>query len=155
MVMILRSVAPNWEIRDSDGNVDLSKMAKCVKFRPTRDRDEFFGDASEESKAKYGPADEREARKICNGDDDGIVCPMREDCLFFALLNNEHYGTWGGLSVEQRHYIRRNHPRENWQWALAPALDEDGNLDLNESGKPNRLVGSPSTPPPRNYPAFS
>lgn len=144
MVMVLRSESPDF----------VAGGAKCLDFPPTRERDEWFGDATDHSKRLYGPALEEDARRICNGDDDGIVCPMREDCLFFALLNNEHYGVWGGLSVEQRHHIRRNNPRDNWQWALAPALREDGELDLAEDGTPNRRVGSPTTQPPRRYPAF-
>jgi Transcription factor WhiB len=136
MVMILRSLAPFWE----------EEGAKCIDFAPTSEHDDWFGDGPD--------ASEEEARKVCNGTDDGIICPAREQCLFFALLNNEHNGTWGGLTVDQRHYIRRNYPEDQWQWALAPRLRKDGELDLRKDGKPRRRVGSLTTQPPRKYPRF-
>lgn len=30
------------------------------------------------------------------------VCPVRRDCLLFALLANERHGVWGGLSHIER-----------------------------------------------------
>lgn len=37
-----------------------------------------------------------EARAIC------FRCPVRAECLEWALENNERYGLWGGLSERQR-----------------------------------------------------
>ena len=33
------------------------------------------------------------------------VCPIREQCLEFALANNEAYGIWGGLTPSERSAI--------------------------------------------------
>lgn len=41
-----------------------------------------------------------EAREICWG------CPVRTDCLQYALDNREIFGVWGGLSEKQRRRIR-------------------------------------------------
>lgn len=34
-------------------------------------------------------------------------CPVIEDCLQYALENNERHGIWGGLSERQRRQLRR------------------------------------------------
>ena len=41
------------------------------------------------------------AKAICDG------CPVRQQCLQYALDNNEHRGIWGGVSIE---VYRRNNP---------------------------------------------
>jgi WhiB family redox-sensing transcriptional regulator len=41
-----------------------------------------------------------EAVAICQG------CPVRAECLEYALINNEQFGVWGGLSERQRKRIR-------------------------------------------------
>lgn len=38
----------------------------------------------------------RDAKRVCMG------CPVREQCLEYALENVERYGVWGGLSERQR-----------------------------------------------------
>lgn len=43
----------------------------------------------------------RGAKEICNN------CEVREDCLDYALDNNENYGVWGGLTAEERMKLRR------------------------------------------------
>ena len=35
-------------------------------------------------------------------------CPVRSECLEFALTNNERFGVWGGLTFRQRARIRRH-----------------------------------------------
>lgn len=42
-----------------------------------------------------------QARQVCQG------CEVREDCLDYALENNERHGIWGGLSERQRRMMRR------------------------------------------------
>lgn len=41
-----------------------------------------------------GPAPR--ARRIC------AVCPVRAECLAFALATGAEFGIWGGLNVEER-----------------------------------------------------
>jgi hypothetical protein len=108
--MHLRLNAPEW---DGGGNPD--KEATCRKFRPTREHDDFFGD---------GTGEESEAKHVCNGTYTGRVCPLREQCLQFALVNNEHYGVWGGLTVLERAYIRRFVPKEDWSFENAPTRED-------------------------------
>jgi WhiB family redox-sensing transcriptional regulator len=36
------------------------------------------------------------ARGVCE------ACPVRQECLSYALEANERYGMWGGLSQDQR-----------------------------------------------------
>jgi WhiB family redox-sensing transcriptional regulator len=35
-------------------------------------------------------------------------CPVREDCLDFALLTNQQYGVWGGMDEDERRALRRS-----------------------------------------------
>lgn len=41
------------------------------------------------------------ARRLC------FSCPVREECLEFAVNNNIREGVWGGLSPRQRAALRR------------------------------------------------
>lgn len=43
----------------------------------------------------------RRAQAICAG------CPVRDDCLEYALVHNEDHGVWGGASERRRRQIRR------------------------------------------------
>jgi WhiB family redox-sensing transcriptional regulator len=45
------------------------------------------------------------AKKICRG------CPIRLQCLEFALDNNERYGVWGGLTERERGSLLRRLPK--------------------------------------------
>lgn len=43
----------------------------------------------------------RDAKKICT------TCEVRAQCLEYALLNDERFGIWGGLSERERRRLRR------------------------------------------------
>lgn len=109
MVLRLREAAPhnNWE------------GAKCHKLTITGDNDPFFNEE-----------DMEEAINYCNGEADGIVCPLRTQCLIFALSNNEKLGVWGGTSEITRKAIRKKYPPKgaktnpDWEW-----LTEDDALE--------------------------
>lgn len=42
-----------------------------------------------------------EAKETCRG------CPVRQECLDYAMVNGERFGVWGGLSVRERRSLRR------------------------------------------------
>jgi WhiB family redox-sensing transcriptional regulator len=43
----------------------------------------------------------QEAKQVCEG------CPVRAECLEYALTENIGHGIWGGLSVPEREKLRR------------------------------------------------
>jgi WhiB family transcriptional regulator, redox-sensing transcriptional regulator len=46
------------------------------------------------------------ARAMCR------MCPVREECLDYALRNSERFGIWGGKSERERRRIRRSMERQ-------------------------------------------
>jgi hypothetical protein len=103
MVLRLRSQAPG-----------IKREPKCAGLVLDTGDDPFFSEDPEETD---------EAIDFCNGTSDGVVCPIRHECLMFALLNNERFGVWGGMSEIGRKAIRKKHPlenrkqpREEWHW---------------------------------------
>lgn len=46
------------------------------------------------------PAEVRRAKSVCEG------CPVREDCLEWALDNDEQHGIWGGMTKRERDRLR-------------------------------------------------
>jgi WhiB family redox-sensing transcriptional regulator len=46
-----------------------------------------------------------EAKAIC------ARCPVRRQCLAFALRTRQAHGIWGGLTEEERAFIRRPRSR--------------------------------------------
>jgi transcription factor WhiB len=116
MVLRLRYKAPdNWV------------NAKCLMFRVTRDADPFFDEE-----------DPTDALEFCNGTADGVICPIRHECLMFSLTNNCKEGVWGGTSELTRKAIRKKWPlqrgkvpRPEWQWMpLSQALEGISLTDL-------------------------
>jgi WhiB family redox-sensing transcriptional regulator len=59
----------------------------------------FFGPDAEFVSARRDR--EAEAKAICAG------CPVRLECLAYALDSGEAYGVWGGLSEDERRAMRR------------------------------------------------
>lgn len=62
----------------------------------------------------------RQAKNVC------VSCPVRAECLDYALDNNEHFGIWGGLSNLERRTLNTNlrelgQPRPA---APTPAIDD-------------------------------
>ncbi|GAA0306917.1 WhiB family transcriptional regulator [Kineococcus aurantiacus] len=43
----------------------------------------------------------REAKRVCLG------CEVRQECLEYALANDERFGIWGGLSERERRRLKR------------------------------------------------
>lgn len=49
-----------------------------------------------------GPGDSNApAKAVC------ARCPVRADCLEFAVATSQHHGIWGGLSERERERLRR------------------------------------------------
>lgn len=94
--MKLRSVAPPWF------NDDPNKQAKCVLFPATAEHDPWYSD-SEDDEEDYT----QDAKDICLGTYDGKPCPLLEACREFAIVNNERYGVWGGMSPPERVALRK------------------------------------------------
>ncbi|WP_431999486.1 WhiB family transcriptional regulator [Streptomyces sioyaensis] len=67
---------------------EWTELALCARTDPERFFPELGGTATE-------------ARRICH------QCVVREECLEFALRNNERYGIWGGLTQRERRDIQR------------------------------------------------
>lgn len=44
----------------------------------------------------------RDAKRICES------CDVRQQCLDYALENDERFGIWGGLSERERRKLRRS-----------------------------------------------
>ena len=44
----------------------------------------------------------REAKKVC------LTCEVRDDCLESALMNDERFGIWGGLSERERRKLKKS-----------------------------------------------
>ena len=69
-------------------NLPWAADAKCLDADP----ETFFPE-------KGGST--REAKRICTH------CPVRNECLDYALDNDERFGIWGGLSERERRKLRR------------------------------------------------
>lgn len=59
---------------------------------------ELFFDESHGRKAQ---AIELKAKAVCSR------CPVRVECLEFAIATNEHNGIWGGLTDKERRSLKR------------------------------------------------
>jgi WhiB family redox-sensing transcriptional regulator len=42
------------------------------------------------------------AKQICRS------CPVRQECLEYALATDERWGVWGGLSERERRRVKKN-----------------------------------------------
>jgi WhiB family redox-sensing transcriptional regulator len=67
---------------------DWQDRALCAQTDPER----FFPE-------KGGST--REAKRICQG------CDVRSECLEYALVHDERFGIWGGLSERERRKIKK------------------------------------------------
>ncbi len=60
----------------------------------------------------FFPRQESQAEKdivgFCRGSKDGFECPVKNECLVFALKHNLDHGVWGGTTEVERRKIRRH-----------------------------------------------
>lgn len=57
--------------------------------------------------ADAGATRERKAKEICS------QCPVRTECLEYAVSRPEKYGTWAGLNEDERASLRRSRMRRS------------------------------------------
>ncbi|QVJ03025.1 WhiB family transcriptional regulator [Nocardiopsis eucommiae] len=50
----------------------------------------------------FDPTMQEQAKEVCSW------CPVRSECLDYAISRPEKYGTWGGLGEEERDKVRIN-----------------------------------------------
>jgi len=83
---------PNW-----DEDIDWQTRAACRGA----DANLFFAPTHQETKdERIGREDQ--AKSVC------AVCPVREQCLSFALATREPHGIWGGTNeAERRRLLER------------------------------------------------
>lgn len=63
----------------------------------------FFGPDGEQRAERE--VRERKAKSVC------MRCPVRGDCLGYAVSQNEQHGLWGGLNEDQRAAERQRRMR--------------------------------------------
>lgn len=79
----------NADYHDAEDEQDWQERALCAQADP----EAWFPE-------KGGST--REAKKIC------LDCPVRAECLEYALANEERFGVWGGLSERERRKLKKD-----------------------------------------------
>lgn len=84
-----------------------------------------------------GPAAERQvadAKTVC------ATCPVRAECLEFALRTRQVHGVWGGLSEQELRLLRRADARPS---DMAAGQSHRDRVPANDSSGPERLTPKP------------
>ena len=68
-------------------------------FYPPRDKSQYKIIASQ-------------AKSFCLGPNGKTPCPVRQECLWDAVTNDEQHGIWGGLSHRERNALVRKWQRK-------------------------------------------
>ncbi len=84
---------------------DWRALASCTKTDP----DLWFAVGAREHKL---------AKKICR------ECPVRRDCLAYAMDEPVDHGVWGGLTERERRRYRRQAGEEGWRSLLVSSRPE-------------------------------
>lgn len=74
-------------------------MGRCWGKTNSPETDYWFPDAEEPDEDRKEKT--QVAKAIC------YSCTVKEDCLRYAIENNEIYGIWGGKTSRERSIIRR------------------------------------------------
>jgi WhiB family redox-sensing transcriptional regulator len=82
----LRAIGESARAQVTDRSASWRERARCAETDP----EAFFLDA----------ATPREATRICAG------CDVRTECLEYALIHDERFGIWGGLTEAERRGLR-------------------------------------------------
>ncbi|MEO7130692.1 MAG: WhiB family transcriptional regulator [Dermatophilaceae bacterium] len=76
------------DIGEAEGELGWQERGLCAQTDP----EAFFPE-------KGGST--RDAKKVC------VECPVRQECLEYALSNDERFGIWGGLSERERRKLKK------------------------------------------------
>ena len=82
---------------------ELDWRARGACRRLSDAEDVFFGLDGESGKVTARR--EKQAKAVC------AACPVRGECLNYAVGRPEKYGTWGGLNEDERSSERRRRMR--------------------------------------------
>ena len=84
----VRVVTRDLSLLETKTDGDWRERALCAQTDP----EEFYPE-------KGGST--REAKKVC------LTCEVRDECLAWALENDERHGIWGGLSERERRKLKK------------------------------------------------
>ena len=85
-------------------------QAACAGFMD----DTFFGE-----KKSMTDMEADRAKRVCGG------CPVKEQCLTFAMESGEPHGVWGGMSEDDRVNLRRRRTRATKQATAATFIQPE------------------------------
>ena len=85
---IWQAVAGVYGVDGDEGELAWQTDALCAQTDP----EAFFPE-------KGGST--RDAKRVC------AACPVRDECLDYAMAHDEKFGIWGGLSERERRRLRR------------------------------------------------
>lgn len=99
-----------------DHDEEWRRDAKCLgedteQFYPPRDRN------------LYKPIADK-AKAICNGKDHRSPCPVRIECLLYAIRRDEEHGIFGGMSHRERNALLRKWKRRHPNLDLSDSDDD-------------------------------
>lgn len=80
----------------------------------------------------------RSARSVC------LACPVRAECLAYALDHNERHGVWGGTSPRERRVLLRLITTPIFPLITRPGAHSA--KSARQAGAPNHLQGSGENP---------
>ena len=58
-----------------------------------------------------------EAEAVC------ARCPVKVECLEWAVVNNEKWGVWGGTTQRKRRWLNKLYKEHGWEKAYSMWLD--------------------------------
>lgn len=102
-------------MQDAKAYLKLAKAIEESKSIPpcmTTDPEIWFPDLSKGNVANY-----RTAVKLCQ------QCPVKNDCLEYALTVGERFGVWGGVTADQRLQLSRGRSRRRGRPSQNRRLD--------------------------------
>lgn len=91
----------NAEDSTSDSGVDTYDLLAVVDEEPSWQERALCAQTDPEAFFPEKGGSTREAKKVC------MVCEVRAECLEYALLHDERFGIWGGMSERERRRLKK------------------------------------------------